>query len=274
MEQATQVIGLPPPRLRPLVNRYIGYHYRSAPGVHRGLPSSKLTFIATVTGTIDLRAPDGPPRRYAALVGGLHETPVTIEHDGRQHGIEADLTPLGARALFGLPAGELAGLDVHLGDLLGAPAAELLDRLRAAGTWTDRFACFTDILDRVARPAAIPAPELGWAWRRLTAAPAAVAVAELAAEVGWSRQHLRTRFQREFGVSPKVLARVVRFQHARDLLVRPDRPALAEIAARAGYADQAHFTRDWRAFSGLSPTVWLAEELPFAQDPDPDRPPA
>ncbi|MCO1579758.1 helix-turn-helix domain-containing protein [Crossiella sp. SN42] len=271
MEEFEQVIGLPPPRLRPLVNRYIGYHVRSAPGVHRGLPSSKLTFIATLAGTVDLRDGPGPARRYPALVGGLHETPMTVEHDGEQFGVEADLTPLGARALFGLPAGELAGLDVSLRDLLGRPAEELLERLRAAGTWADRFTCFTDVLDRVARPAAIPAPELGWAWRRLTEGP--VAVAGLAAEVGWSRQHLRARFTREFGLSPKVLARIVRFQHARALLTPPDRPALAEVAALAGYADQAHLSRDWRAFSGLTPTAWLAAELPFHQDPDQLPPP-
>ncbi|WP_143342828.1 helix-turn-helix domain-containing protein, partial [Crossiella equi] len=155
-------------------------------------------------------------------------------------------------------------LDLGLDVLLGPAAGELLSRLREASTWTERFAHLSAVLTRIARPAALPAPELGWAWRRLTTGP--VAVAGLAAEVGWSRQHLGERFRREFGLTPKVLARITRFGAARSLLVRPDRPGLAEVAARCGYTDQAHLNRDWRAFSGEPPSAWLARELPFVQD--------
>jgi AraC-like DNA-binding protein len=44
------------------------------------------------------------------------------------------------------------------------------------------------------------------------------------------------------------------------------RPGLAEIAARCGYADQAHLTREWRELAGCTPSTWLAEELPSVQD--------
>ena len=57
---------------------------------------------------------------------------------------------------------------------------------------------------------------------------------------------------------------MARFQLARGLLGR--RP-LAEVAARCGYSDQAHLSREWLALSGCSPTTWLREEFPFVQDP-------
>jgi transcriptional regulator GlxA family with amidase domain len=63
------------------------------------------------------------------------------------------------------------------------------------------------------------------------------------------------------------MARVMRFERARRLLVSHARPALADVAAACGYADQAHLTRDWRALAGQSPRAWLASEhLPFVQD--------
>ena len=114
------IAARPRPSLRPLVSSYVGYRIEGAPaGVHRGLPSRHLTFIVTLDGTVDLESmpdPHQPPGSFTALGGGLHSTPALIRHNGNQHGIQAALTPLGARTLFGLPAAERGerGLDAVL----------------------------------------------------------------------------------------------------------------------------------------------------------------
>jgi AraC-like DNA-binding protein len=260
---STQAVAAAPrPALRPWVGRYTGYHLRTQPGSHRGLPSRNVTFIVTLEGTVDVAGYGAFP----TLAGGLHATPVRIDHDGLQHGIQAELTPLGARALLGLPAGELSGVVVELDALLGRHAAELTDRVRTATTWTDRFAALDAMLERLARPKGVPCPELRWAWKRLTESAGGVEIGTLAAEIGWSRQHLRTRFQREYGLSPKIAARIMRFESARRLLGHSHRPSLADVAVRCGYSDQAHLHRDWLDFAGTTPSAWMAEELPFVQD--------
>ncbi|NGY59890.1 AraC family transcriptional regulator [Lentzea sp. NEAU-D13] len=249
------VVGLPHPRLRPFVTRYSGYRMRTEPGVHRGLPSRSLTLVVTMDGTVDL--PDG---RFATLCGGLHDEAVIITHDGFQHGVQCDLTPLGMRAFFGMPAGELSGTTVGL-DALDAPAAELRERLQDATTWIDRFARLDEVLSRLVRPVTLQA-EVAWAWQRIAAgAP----VGEIAAEVGWSRQHLSARFAAEYGLTPKVMARVMRFERANRMLRGERRPTFTEVAAACGYTDQAHFNRDWRALCGATPGEWIAAELPFVQ---------
>ncbi len=264
------VVGSPRPPLAPLVSGYSGYRIEGAPpGVHRGLPSRHLTLIVTLDGTVDLAAmPDRtqPPASFSALAGGLHDTPALIRHDGHQHGLHLHLTPLGARVLLGLPAGELAGTVVELSTLLGQVAGELLERVRSARTWTDRFLQLDAVLTRIARQRDGPAPELGWAWRRLSANHGRVEVAALAQEVGWSRRHLSERFRREFGLTPKVAGRVMRFEVAHRLLRSPRPPGLADVAARAGYYDQAHLHREWRELARCTPTRWLAEEFPSVHD--------
>ncbi|WP_089405488.1 helix-turn-helix domain-containing protein [Geodermatophilus saharensis] len=257
----------PHPALRGLVTGALGYRQEGLPpGTHRGLPSPALTLVVTLDGSLDVAAhPDRAqaPGRYDALLGGLHTTPALIRHPGRQTGLQLALSPLGARRLLGVPAGELAALDVDLADVLGG--TELVDRVREAASWPARFAAAEDVLRRVAGHGTPPA-EVAEAWRLTLAGGGRLRVAEIARRVGWSERHLTARFRAETGLGPKEAARVVRFDRARRALAARPRPDLAALAAAAGYADQAHLTREWRAFTGLSPLRWLAAEFGFVQD--------
>jgi hypothetical protein len=171
------VVGTPQARLSPLVAGYTGYRIEGAPpGVHRSLPSRHLTLIITLDGTVDLATmpdPEQPPAPFTTLIGGLHATPAVIRHDGDQHGTQLHLTPLGTRALLGLPAGELASTVIELGTLPGPVAGELLARVRSASTWTDRFLKLDQVVTRVVRQRDGPAPASagrGAGWRPATVA--------------------------------------------------------------------------------------------------------
>jgi AraC-like DNA-binding protein len=199
---------------------------------------------------------------------GLRTRSVAIHHDGHQHGVKLSLTPRGARAVFGMPAAALADTLVPLDELLGPLGIELLDRVRAAGTWGARFGVLDELLARVVErgpgrgEAAFGVrPEVAEMWRRLVAARGQVRVGAVAAELGWSRRHLGERFRAEVGLTPKAVARVLRFEHAHRLATVPDPPSWAEVSASAGYADQAHLVRDWRAFTGRTPTAWRGGEV-------------
>lgn len=192
---------------------------------------------------------------------------VAIHHDGRQQGVRVSLTPLGARAVYGMPAAELAHRLVPLEELLGALGVELVDRLRAATTCAARFTALDELLlravgrgaggDRLCRIR----PEVAEAWRRLVAGRGRVQVGAVAAELGWSRRHLTERFRGEVGLSPKTFARVLRFEHAHEWAAARNPLPWADVATISGYADQAHLVRDWREFTGRSPTAWRRSEL-------------
>jgi AraC-like DNA-binding protein len=275
---AEGVVYRPPALLRPYVESYVGYRYAGFPaGEHMGLPSRHLTFVISFDAPLQLSVLPGGGEgvwTYDALLGGLHTSPAVIRHDGSQHGIQLQVTPAGARALFGLPAGEVAGIVVPLDAIWGRLAGELLDRLSGAAGWGRRFAVLDGVLLRaLASRVELPSGarrETTAAWDRLTTSAGRVGVATLAEEVGWSRRHLTERFSAEYGLNPRSLAKVLRFERARRLLVRADRPTLAVVAAACGYSDQAHMVHDWHALAGSSPTGWLESEvLPFVQDEEP-----
>jgi AraC-like DNA-binding protein len=257
------VVARPVGPLRSVVGEHHGYRQRHvAPARHLGLPSPWLTVIFTLDERLHIASQVDPrrgPDEYDALVGGLHTRPALIEHPGAQSGIQIQLSPLGARAVLGLPAGELAGADGHASEVLGALAADLTDQLRAAPTWRQRFA----LLDRhlgarlIANDARPPA-EVARAWRLLRASGGTASIAAVARAVGWSERHLGNRFRTAIGLTPKQAARVIRFDRARRML-----PSVtgAEVAAACGYADQSHLVREFVAFSGLSPGGWLRAEF-------------
>jgi AraC-like DNA-binding protein len=254
--------------LRRYIAWYSGYRYADGvPGTHRGLPGPYLTLIITLDDPLEIAVhPDRsrPPGRYGTLVGGLHTTPALIVHPGRQSGIQVALRPLGARALLGLPAGELASMDIDASEILRT-APELHERVRAAGTWAERFGVVDEVLLRSVPAHDLVSAEVARAWRRLLDSGGRAPVADLAREVGWSARHLGGRFQTEIGLAPKVAARVVRFDRARRLLVARAASGgqlrLAGLAAECGYFDQAHLARDFRALAGCPPSTWLADEF-------------
>lgn len=278
------VAGRPAAGLRPLVSGYAGYRQAGvAPAVHRGLPSPFLTVIFTLDEPLEIIAhpdPGQPGGRYDTLVGGLHTAPALITHDGRQSGIQIGMSPLGSRALLGVPAGELTSLDVEGADVLGPLAAQIQERLRDGADWPRRFEILNELLLDRARagadaagtePGAVPgiSREVRYAWQALLRSGGRIGVAQLAADTGWSDRHLRARFRLEIGLTPKAAARVIRFDRARRRLVGRIRaggaPDLSELAADGGYYDQAHLDREFAALAGCAPTIWLAREFRYVQ---------
>jgi AraC-like DNA-binding protein len=242
----------PHPALAPHVRSLAGWHERTDGPVSRHeLPGGRIVLVVSFGPALDI---DG--RRFGSFVAGLHDAPVLTEHAGLGHGIQAYLTPLGAQRLLGMPMAELTRDVVELEDLIGPAADELAERLASAPGWAARFDPFERAIVQRVLGAPPVRPELEWAWERLVRSDGAAPVGALAQELGWSRRHFTTTFREQLGMPPKALARILRFERALDRL--REGAELAEVALDAGYYDQAHFNRDFRAFAGTTPTEYLA----------------
>lgn len=259
------LIRQPAPPLVPYVERYAGYRLAGFPaGLHRGLPSRHMTFIAGIGAPIDVVAQTDPrqaPHTYRCVVGGLQASPALIAHDGSTEGIAVELTPLGARVLFAMPASALWNTSVELEDVIGPLGRELWERLQPLSSWDERFAVCDDVLLRLLDREQPPAAPLRSAWNAIVRSAGTIPVSELASSVGYTRQHLTRLFALEFGLTPKLACRIVRFDRARRLLQSaPPFVSIAQIAAVCGYYDQAHLTRDFVELAGCPPARLLAEE--------------
>jgi len=263
-----RAVCLPTPALRPFIARYAGFRANGLPpGTHAGLPSRHVDLIISLGQPIHvIRMPNESlsPDAFTALVGGMKDAPAIVRHDGDLDGLHLFLTPLGARAILGVPSVELASRVVHLSDLWGSAAGNLMERLMSAVTWQQRFAILDEEFMRRLIPIAMPR-EIAWAWGRLAQAAGRVSIQGLARDLGWSRRHFSERFRTVLGVTPKTAARIFRFERA-CWLMKAERPSLAEAACACGYHDQAHMTLEWNALAGCTPKSWILRELPFLQD--------
>jgi AraC-like DNA-binding protein len=188
----------------------------------------------------------------------MREGQVLTEHDGRSDGMQVDLSPYAARVLFRVPMDSLAGRIVPLEDLLGRRAALLVEQLQETPDWAGRFAVLDATLAGWLTETRPPQPAVSWAFEQLRATHGRVRVAQLAEELGWSRKRLVAGFREHVGLTPKAVARVLRFERAVRLAEETDLSWL-EIALRCGYYDQAHLIREFRAISGCTPGTFFQD---------------
>lgn len=256
--------GRPHAALRPFLSVYEGYwESQAVPSRMRTLPTRHTVIIVNLGTPLRLHVPDpaARPTVYDSFIAGMHDGHGMYECQGGQRGIQLDVTPLGAYTLLGVPMGHLTNLAVDLADVLGPAVPALVDRLQEAPSWGDRFDLLDAFLLRRLEVGPSPDAEVREAWRLLTATDGQTPVAVLAGEVGWSRKHLTHRFKEQVGLSPKVMARVLRFQRAVELMSRGV-PNWVDIAVTCGYYDQAHLNREFRALAGCTPTELLAGQAP------------
>src|SRR5262249_19763083 len=74
-----------------------------------------------------------------------------------------------------------------------------------------------------------------------------------------SARQLERQFDDATGVSPKTLARTIRFESIRSRLMFEPNANLTDLAYEFGYADQAHFIHDFKAFTNKMPSEFAAE---------------
>lgn len=227
------------------------------PPALRLIPHPSVTLLVVFGGTVVMRDVAGSRRQGSFVTGLGFGGPLrALRVDGLEC-LQVRLSPMVVRAVLGVPTADLNGVVTTLDDLLGRQAARLGEQLSELPTWEQRFALAEAWIGDRCAAAASPSPEVAWAWRGIVADRGMVRIEHLAAELGWSRKRLWTRFQSQIGLPPKRAARLVRFDHAVHGLVAGHEPAA--VAARDGYADQSHLHRDVVEYTGLTPGTVAAE---------------
>ncbi|HEY2678673.1 MAG TPA: helix-turn-helix domain-containing protein [Steroidobacteraceae bacterium] len=161
--------------------------------------------------------------------------------------------PGAAGAVLGASMTELADRHVALDAIWGTRGVDLHHRLMSAADPKEVFRILEQGLSaRIHRPLLIH-PAVA---RALASSPEPVRVADLHRASGYSPRHFIALFRSAVGLNPKHYCRIRRFNAAVRRMAAGDGRGLGDVAAAAGYSDQAHLTREFREFAGVTPTQY------------------
>jgi AraC-like DNA-binding protein len=165
--------------------------------------------------------------------------------------------PGGAYPFLGLPLSELQDQVVSLDMIWGKLASELREQLYAAPTVRARFALLEQmLLTRLGAPSQ-GLKAVQYAVAEIARRHGALSIRELSESMGMSQKHLIVQFKQMVGCTPKELARLYRFG---DSLASIDLTKSVDwtlVAHQFRYHDQSHFIRDFKEFTGHTPTDYL-----------------
>lgn len=178
--------------------------------------------------------------------------------------------PFAIPRLFSISATELTNINPDLVSVIGKEAAILDERVAEAASNEERVAIVSEFLLSKLNTGRRELPPLHIAAKTIIDSQGAVSIEELAGEHGYSRRQFERKFKEFAGLSPKLFARVARFQSATQFKLDGCRD-LTEIAYACGYYDQSHFINDFREFSGYTPSEYFWNIAEGTQYIDPEQ---
>jgi AraC-like DNA-binding protein len=227
----------------------------------RALPRGAVTLIIDVSQRqhVDFFAADGCTRLNvpSAFVTGSHTASYVSEMAAAQPAMAVHFRPGGAYPFLGIPLNDLENGYVGLDDIWGCAAVELHERLIEAPTAAARFGILEDFLLSQPWSSVRRHPAVAAALDAIEANPS-IRMADLRDLVGMTTKRLIALFRAEVGLSPKAYARIRRLQASLRSL---GSMSGARVAAEVGYFDQAHFVREFRSFTGMTPTEYTEQRL-------------
>ena len=190
-------------------------------------------------------------------ISGLHTEHILMEATAETNMLGVRFKPGGAYPFFDLPLAEIRNQIVDMDLIWGRAVDEIRQQLYEADTLAERFAILERMLLKRLKPNLYGLTAVQFAVDHLAQIDHGTTVKDLSHHLSMSQKHLISQFKKMVGLSPKQLARVFKFNHVLQSINPAEPVNWATIAHQCHYYDQAHFSKDFAAFSGFSPTAYL-----------------
>lgn len=199
-----------------------------------------------------------------SFVFGQITTYIEIAPTGITGLVAARFLPDGLKPFLDIPVSSLANKAVAITDVFGEKGKLLEENVIAATDNEVRIKLIESfLLSRLADPQTINVITKDCI-DIILKSQGQLDVVELAGKLKINRRNMERKFTAAIGMSPKQLSRVVRLQATLKMLDQKNFTSLTSLAYENGYYDQAHFIKDFKEFTGMSPKSFFSENLKLA----------
>jgi AraC-like DNA-binding protein len=198
------------------------------------------------------------------FVFGQIATYIEIAPTGTTGLVAARFLPDGLTPFLEIPVATLFNKAVPIANVFGEKGKELEEKVLAANDNSERLHLIGSfLLSRMVEPHTIHAITKECIDIILQSG-GQLDMIELAGKLKINRRSMEGKFEAVIGMSPKQLSRAVRLQATLKMLDQKNFSSLTALAYESGYYDQAHFIKDFKEFTGISPKSFFSENLKFA----------
>lgn len=194
------------------------------------------------------------------VIGQLTQ-PLEIEPTGETGIFSIRFHPEGFMPFATMPIKEMDNRAISLEQLFGKDGTEIESKILNAGTTSEKISRIetfliqrladTDTIDRIVQSTV----------ETILTANGQVSVEELSKQINISRRQLERKFSSAIGLSPKQLSKTIRLQATLKMLLNKQFTSLTSLAYEGEYYDQAHFIRDFKEFTGLTPKDFYSDNV-------------
>lgn len=197
---------------------------------------------------------------------GVSDMPAIVEteNDNPSGTIGIEFSPLGAYRFFDMKLDEIKNKIYALTDVYGSIAKQLEDRISDAEAVNEKINILQHFLVRQLN---LKERDIIFdhCIQKIIQNTGRVPVLVLEKETGYSSRWLNTKFTEKIGISPKNLSSIIRFQQFYKSWANSNEKAFFKKSFYDYYYDQSHFIKDFKRFTGYSPTKFAMSENEFGR---------
>jgi len=254
----------PTPTLQPFVKCFWTLEDKSwkKPNKQRVIPDGCMEMIIHYGDLYNQYFEDGShitqPRSF---IFGQITSYIEIAPTGTTGLVAARFLPEGLISFLPIPISSLENKAVSLEKIFGAKGKMLEETIVSASDNTQRIKLIEEFLMEILKEPQVIDTITRACVEEIFQSQGQAAVIKLAQKVNINRRNMERRFAAAIGMSPKQLSKVVRLQAAVKMLGQKKIGSLTSLALENGYYDQAHFIKDFKEFTGVSPKLFFADNM-------------
>lgn len=198
---------------------------------------------------------------------GLHSQPYEVHFPQQVNAFGIRFKPEGIQQVFGVPAAEFRSSYEDMALVLDQPFRQFCQHLQTATATSTRVRLTNSYLSRLAERNKATITYVSHAAELIRSTKGDIRINAIAHASNISLRQLERGFKAQLGVTPKHYLRLSRMNEVQRLLAEHGQLSFTELAYRTGYADQAHFIRDFRRLTGENPTIFVRESTQYLVNP-------